>query len=165
MVVRHQQIDRRRRTVPERREQPALAAEQGGEAGDPPEMADMPLIADRLRLAAPRRGDRRDKTLRPMTRHQTETSVPRRRGKGSRGIRDDQMLGIGQFDPIDPGRRPAPGTRQQAREIEDDHPTVRSNRVLSPNGWYPRGAATRGLLPWRPTVDGLTVWHFSPRCR
>ena len=43
------------------------------------------------------------------------------------------MLGIGEFDPVDPGRRLAPGARDQPRQIEQDHAAPRKQMDKVPD--------------------------------
>ena len=70
MVVRYQEIDRRLGSLPKSREEPALAAGQGGEAAAPRETPHLAIVCGRIGVAAPDRGDRRNKLLRPIARYQ-----------------------------------------------------------------------------------------------
>ena len=115
MVVRHQDIDWSLTALTQTGEQTRLAAGERGEAAAPSETPDFALIAGGIDAAAPRRANRRDKTFRYAPRHKAQPAGERRRGNEGRWVGGDQMLGIGQFNPVDPGRRLAPGARQQPR--------------------------------------------------
>jgi len=121
MVVRDEKIDWLVDSGSQLRMEGVRCTPQRRKAQPPRQPPHPPLARRRCRCFPPHRGDRRDVFIggRPLQESQSAPGCHRR--EAQRGACANQMFGIGEFNPVDPGRRPASGARQQARDIEYDH--------------------------------------------
>ena len=106
--------------------QGAFSAPEGGGA----EHSRQPLrLRNPLRRAGlpPCPGKHQEVLLGHRLRQHAETTQRRYHRKRQRRAAGNQMLGIGELDAVDPGRRLSSGTRDQPRHVEQDHSAPRKD--------------------------------------